>query len=349
MNIIKKLWELLWTGKATPDFVHGAIMPSADDIASQPHFDEMVAKANPVDWSKTIDAAHLPNYPIRNQNGASACVAFTLALICSILYFIRTGNWIDFSAAWFYSKRSNKPGEGMVGTNAFDIASNAGALPDMMMPSDNLPEASLNYPKVFDWFNTVAAVFKLDIALVILPIKNIDTIASVIQTTGKPVMVWFDFGSGEWTQSPKILSTYTPYRHSVTAIPPSPNTNQITVGTYEGEHAIVIQDSWGFDLGTINGKRILKQSFFNTRNIFAAYPIRFKFDAVANKPFYDGTTISLQNCLKYDGEFPTNVESTGVFGAITIGAVKKFQAKYGIDQTGTVGPVTTAKLQTLFN
>lgn len=341
-NYIKTFFGI----KPTPDFIHGAILPSTEEIASHPHFEEMVATANPVKW-EILDIKKLPDYPVRNQNGSSSCVAFTISLICSILYFLRTGTWINFSAAWVYSHRINKPDQGMVGTDAFKIAQD-GMLPDEHMPSDNKSEDYMNNPpQVFQWFNKLAEVFGLDTRMIILPIKDIETIASVIQTTGKPVMVWFDFGSGEWTRKPRIVSSYAPYRHSVTAIPPSKSGEQ-TVGIYEGEKAITIQDSWGKDIDAINGKRIVTQSFFNTRNIFAAYPIRFKFDATDNKPFYDGSTKSLQDCLKYEGVFPTNIESTGVYGAITRDSVKKFQAKYNIQQTGNVGPVTDAKLKDLF-
>ncbi|MFA6339137.1 MAG: peptidoglycan-binding domain-containing protein [Candidatus Paceibacterota bacterium] len=38
----------------------------------------------------------------------------------------------------------------------------------------------------------------------------------------------------------------------------------------------------------------------------------------------------------------------GSFGPATTRAVKRFQQKYGISQTGTVGPVTRAKINELF-
>jgi peptide/nickel transport system substrate-binding protein len=46
---------------------------------------------------------------------------------------------------------------------------------------------------------------------------------------------------------------------------------------------------------------------------------------------------ALQNCLE--------VQTTGYFGDKTLEAVKKFQRKYGISNTGTVGKLTRAKLQ----
>jgi len=58
----------------------------------------------------------------------------------------------------------------------------------------------------------------------------------------------------------------------------------------------------------------------------------------------------LQNCLKGDGCFPLEVESTGYFGSLTLEAVKKFQEKYDIQPVlGYVGPKTRTKLNELFS
>lgn len=40
---------------------------------------------------------------------------------------------------------------------------------------------------------------------------------------------------------------------------------------------------------------------------------------------------------------------TGYFGPLTKAAVLRFQAKYGIDQVGRVGPITLSKINTLIN
>ncbi len=39
---------------------------------------------------------------------------------------------------------------------------------------------------------------------------------------------------------------------------------------------------------------------------------------------------------------------SGYFGALTEKAVKKFQAKYGIEAIGIVGPLTRTKLNALY-
>lgn len=62
-----------------------------------------------------------------------------------------------------------------------------------------------------------------------------------------------------------------------------------------------------------------------------------------------GTEVTaLQNALKGDATIYPEGLTTGYFGSLTEAAVKKFQAKYGIDQVGIVGPVTRAKLNSLY-
>lgn len=324
----------------------GAILDNPKTLASLHQFKEVASAPAPVDW-KPLDISKLPNYKVRNQDGSSGCVSFTIGLMCSIAYFIRTGNWVDFSPAWVYSQRVNKPQEGMVGTDAFKIASK-GMIPDVILPSDNLSETDLNNPKKESWYSKIAEVFAFgDDEPVILPIGDIEAVASVIQETGKAVMVWFNFGTGEWTNVPKILTSDAPYAHSVTSIPPQ-KPGEMTYGIYNGEKAIVIQDSWGNIANTFGGKRIITESFFKNRNLFAAYTMRFKFDSTGTKPKYDGSISSLQDCLTYEGTFPSNIKSRGTFGSITIDAVKKFQAKYNLEPVGIVGPKTTELLKKLY-
>lgn len=309
----------------------GVVLETKAELASRPHFEEIVASANPVNW-KVLDP-NLFKYPIRNQDGSSSCVAATRALVWSIMYFKKSGDWVDFSFAWPYAHRSNKPSGGM---NAVD-ALEKGMIPDALMPSDNRSEDTLNNYLIRPWLYDTAKDFLMGTPIV-LPEKDIEIVASVIETTGKPVQLFFVFGNGEWTKAPKVVATTTPYCHSVTAI---------DYGMYDGEKALLIQDSWGNDLNTINGKRIVKESFYTKRNIFAQYFIKFKFEQT-DKPIYDGSIKSLQDCLKFEQVFPSNVTSTGTFGPVTKQAVIDFQKKYGLDPVGVVGPLTTKKLKELY-
>jgi len=100
----------------------------------------------------------------------------------------------------------------------------------------------------------------------------------------------------------------------------------------------------------MEGQRVITEDFFKKRNWFACYFINFAFEEpISERPTYDGGIKSLQDCLRFEGIFPSNVESTGVFGSITKKAVIDFQVKYAIiPPQGNVGPLTTAKLKTLY-
>lgn len=56
---------------------------------------------------------------------------------------------------------------------------------------------------------------------------------------------------------------------------------------------------------------------------------------------------TLQAYLSSDSTLYPEGLVTGYYGALTQAAVIKFQARYGISQTGTVGPITRAKLNEL--
>lgn len=56
----------------------------------------------------------------------------------------------------------------------------------------------------------------------------------------------------------------------------------------------------------------------------------------------------LQTLLRQDKTLYPNGIVNGTFGPATTRAVKNFQKKYGIAQTGTVGPATRAKLIQVF-
>jgi peptidoglycan hydrolase-like protein with peptidoglycan-binding domain len=59
--------------------------------------------------------------------------------------------------------------------------------------------------------------------------------------------------------------------------------------------------------------------------------------------------VALREALSRDGIAPfTTLNDTPVFDENTAGAVVRFQAKYGIRQTGYVGPITRAKLNELY-
>jgi hypothetical protein len=155
-------------------------------------------------------------------------------------------------------------------------------------------------------------------------------------------MMWFDFGSGEWFGKgiPVIVGNKKPYTHSVVAT---------DVIRYKGADYIVIEDSADKLIGEYGHRKLISREFFK-RCWLARYPLTFKFDAYTQaKPKYEGSVKSLQDCLKYDGSLASNVPSTGYYGNLTTEAVKRFQLKNNIQQTGNVGPVTKKLLLEKFN
>ncbi|KKR80196.1 MAG: hypothetical protein UU28_C0046G0005 [Parcubacteria group bacterium GW2011_GWD2_40_9] len=341
-------------------FLSGALIDvrPEEEKENDYHFGEIVAAANPVSWVEKPQSAWR-KFPIFNQDGSGSCVAQTLAKLLGILYWLKNQLYVHFSATHIYQRRSNKPSGGMAGVDAFNIA-RKGVTLEELVPSQNMADPQMDGAEIPQYKQDVGSVFKIG-NYVSLPIKDIDTIASVIQTTNKAVMVWFYFKSDEWSDVPTVkypdLNLYAgdTSRHSVTAV---------DFALYQGKKALIIEDSWGQFFG-LNGQRVITEDFFRARNWFAAYPINFAFDdqtqpqpqPVPVKPKYAFTkplvfilwdnaknqpanmalhesqktdVVALQNILKYEGHFPSNVTSTGYYGSITAKAVYAFQVAHKV-------------------
>ena len=360
-----------------PQFQSGALLDTRTEEAklSDYKFEELVVSINPVNWIEKVQGAWR-RFPIFNQDGSSSCVAQTLAKLLGILYYLKNQLYVHFSATHIYQRRANKPSSGMMGVDALSIGKEGVTLEELV-PSQNMNDSQMDNTQIPQYKKDVGSVFKIG-NYVILPVKDIDTIASVIQTTEKGVMVWFYFQSDEWTDVPEIknpnldLYAASTGRHSVTAV-------DFTM--YAGEKALIIEDSWGKFAG-LQGQRVIRESFFKARNFFAAYPITFKFEdqtvpppvppqpvpPVNPKPKYNFTKVltfgttdpdvkALQDILKYEGTFPKNVNSTGYYGSVTAKGVFDFQVKHQVAPLGElqslkghrVGSKTLAKLNQLYN
>jgi hypothetical protein len=332
-----------WSFKETP--FTGALFPFDNELGGMVKFDEIVTTATPVEW-KPLDLKRLPTWVQYNQGRMNSCVASTKALMDSIKFYKRNAlkREVKFSAEWIYRHRLPKIA-GMVGTRAIQITKEIGNLHDALYPmcttDDEIDQAPID-----PWMADEAKLYRTNDEPILVPTNNIDVLASIIQATDKPIMTWFEFRADEWRTVPAI-SGYTPnMRHSVTLIPPK-NAGEMTFGMYEGEKAIVIQDSWGLQYG-IAGKRIIKESFLKKRNIFNQYDMRFKFD-VSSRAHYDGTIISLQKCLQSLAYFPSNIAFVERIGPATQEALHKFQQANGLPQTGKLDDQTLAVVKGVFS
>jgi hypothetical protein len=298
-------------------------------------FSEIVAGVEPVNW---VEKKEWRRFPVFNQDGSSGCVAFSLAKILGVMHQVNEGEWVTFSPGFIYQQRANKPQPGMIGVDAFEIVRKNGALLEELFPSQNKSDEELDSYQVKNYEKEIAAVFGID-NYVILPTRDIDTIASVIQKTGKAVMAWYFWNVDEYNRPEPIIQDFglTPSlaqgRHSVSVV-------DFTLK--DGKKYLVIDDSWGVNTG-INGQRLISEDFHRARNFFAAYPINFRFDVyTAVKPSYvftknlyygtknDPDVKALQDALKYFGTFPINAESTGSYFGLTAKAVYDWQTKYKI-------------------
>jgi hypothetical protein len=338
LNWIKNQIGILRDFRRGDNTFTGAILPTEQDLINTPKFEDMVGETAQVNW-KPLDITKVPTYPMYSQDGSSSCVAMSVCLIASILYYLRTQISIKFSASWVYQQRSNRQSLGMIGTEAFKIASK-GLLPYELMPCMDLGETAINSLPIHPWYQKVADVFAFEDTLVQLPIGDIETVASVMQVTGKPINVWFSFNYTEWTGEPVVLVNNPPSRHSVVAV---------DYGIWNGKKCIVIQDSWGQNSTQYQGRRIISEDFFRQRNLFSAYTMRFRFDATGKNEVYNGSIISFQKCMRSLGLFPSNISFVENFGVITKKACTDFQKMQNIPVTGIIDSTTKAKLLELFN
>lgn len=290
---------------------------------------EEVASAVAPLWLKKTSYRH---YPVKDQSNSSSCVANATALIMGIENELEEGEYVDLSARDIYTKRMNMPGEGMYFVDALAIAKNYGATLEVCMPSNGKGEVKMNENidrKVSD--TQIAKVFKAG-GYVQLPI-DIDTIASVSEK-GKGILLGFTFNFDEWTSTPKLLHDTAPLHHGVAGV-------DFTLA--DDSKALIIQDSWGLHNTTIKGQRIITEDFLKARCTFAGYLLDLSNDPTKRtfKPSFDGSTKSLQDILKFEGFFPTTIESTGYFGSITKAALIKFQLAHNINPPeGYFGPIT---------
>lgn len=330
------------------EFKSGALPDTRTEAerAKDFRFEEIVASATPVVWIEKVSTSWR-KFPIFNQDGSGSCVAQTIAKVMGVMYWLKNGVYVHFSATHIYQRRANKPEGGMHGIDAFEIAKK-GATLEVLTPSQDMSDIQMDNIKIEQYKDDVGKVFKLG-NYIVGPIADLETVASIIQETGKAVMVWYYFKHDEWTDVPKVkyptldVNGSSTSRHSVTAV-------DFTL--YEGKKCIIIEDSWGPNYGK-GGQRIITEDFHNKRNFFVAHPMTFQFEQPDVPPINSFTftltlkqgsenneVLELQKHLKKLGLYPANSATTGYFGSVTKKAVIAFQTSKGLGADGVVGQLT---------
>lgn len=305
--------------------------------------DEVLAAAAPINWVKK-GISEVVQYPVWNQLQTSACVAFSKAKQISIKIFELTGVWIDFSPASIYQLRPNAPGGGMFIPDANDIVNKRGVALEALMKSQNLTEAQINLVKrtrVADLFAN--AIAEAVVRYLYVPV-DIDRIAQTIESK-KAVSLLIFANYDEYSRMVPVV------QNENLTIQTAPIVHEIVGVDYflnqDGEKRIYVNDSAHFGGLAV---REFTADFLNKRCVLADALDVFTFEpeTILKPTFIDQNVVTLQDCLKYEGVFPTNVASSGVYGAITTKAVKDFQTKYGLAVTGLISAETRAKLHALY-
>jgi len=311
---------------------------SVEEKSNDIHFKDIVASANAVDWTTKTN---LRSFPVYNQYNTAMCGANALSKALGIAYSTSYKSYVGFSRADIYQRRFNKPSGGMSLPDMFKIASEGVTL-EQLTPLDIRKDSDADNLVIESFKRDVGKVFSVSGGAYLS--NDIETIASVIQTTGKGVILLTYFNSGEWSkETPYIvdlgLTVLKGIRHFVTAV-------DFTLK--DGKKYLVIEDSAWF--GGIN-RRFISEEWVNKRVYAAGYPINFKFSqgSTSTKPSFDGSIISVQKCLRYEGLFPNNISYVESLGPITKKALALFQSKHGLmPLTSTLSPETISKLKELY-
>lgn len=342
----------------------GALIDDRPEEAKQKdiHFVELFTSAAPVNWVEKAEP-QWRKFPDQDQDGSGSCVAQTIKKLALINLWLKENIFVPFSATHIYQRRSNKPGGGMIGVEAFDLWMKGITL-EQFAPSEKLTDVQMDAYKIEQYEEDIGKVFSVAGHVGGTP-KDFEFIASTIQATGKGVMVWFYFTSDEWSplipvvKNPNLdLYAASTARHSVAAV---------DFFLFNGKKYLLIEDSAHF--GGIT-RRLISEEFFKARNWFVRYPMNFKFqdqtvpppsptpvppsipgnlihhfgqvlefiplDAngnISNMAKHNAQrtdVIALQDILRYEGVFPQNVQSTGYYGSTTSKAVYNYQVKHNV-------------------
>ncbi len=276
------------------------------------------------------------SYQMSDQDGSSSCVAFAVSKVRGIELVLDNKPFLNLSKRFIYSQRVNKPGEGMIFSNALEIVRNKGVCLESDMKSEGKGENEMNYSDDRTLKVEQEALKYKELGYVQMPF-DIDIIASVMQSVGKTkrkaVLLGFAFDYNEWTDKPTIKTNTPKLRHALTGV---------DFCLWKGEKALVIEDSWG-PQHALGGRRIITESFLRERCIYAGYFTDLDKKAeVIDKPQWSFNVplayrmkknmdvTMLQNILKFEGLFPANQNSSGNYLELTRKGVIAFQRKHKV-------------------
>lgn len=307
---------------------------------------EEIASASPFEWREYAES-DWPKYPIFNQEQDGTCVAQTTAKELGIANQREEKLFTFNSSADLYSRRSNKPGQGMSGPEADDLTIKNGMTLETLVPTYGTV-GSNDQVKRTPTTEAIGSIFAPN-RWIYLPF-NIDEIAKVINS-GIPAKIFLRWNVSEWDRDIPKLDP------SAVNLTGSHSTAFILATLYNGKKHLLTDDSWGVNRGK-RGQRLVPEEWIDPRNgriFFSSYFIDkknlFSKNEGMAKPQYAwiknltvGTrgidVIMLQIALATisDGKggylFPAIIQApTGYFGGMTRQGVGDFQKIFGLPVT----------------
>ena len=270
---------------------------------------------------------NLKSYIIQNQDGSLSCVAQGTSKLLAIHEVIEGREYKRLCPQFIYTRRSNYPDGGMWLPNALSIACEHGSCDETYMPCDNQGETFMNNKSEPAGCIPNAQKYKGKYYFEIT--GGIDKIAEVLQQ-GYGVLLGARFDYNEWTDVPFVdPNSQKKVGHGFAAV---------DYCLYNGEKAIIIEDSWGPKYGK-GGRRILTESFIKARVFYAGYVTSLP-NFIFTKLLKIGSTgLEVKQLQEKLG-----IKIDGKFGKDTKSAVMSFQKANGLVSDGIVGPKTREKL-----
>lgn len=293
--------------------------------------DEVLAGDAPMNWREKQES-EIAKWPAWDQAGTSACVAFSKARQLSIRIFKETGVWIDFSPASIYQLRANRPGLGMMISDANDIVNSRGATLEALMKSQGLTEEQIMAVKRSKVADLIARAIAEAVVSYLYVAVDIDRIAQTIES-GKAVSLLTFAAYDEYSRKePMVMGQLTyedaPIRHEIVAVDyflaGGVKKLRINDSAHFGGFAerdftadwlknrVILADA--MDLFSFEGSKEIRPKFRFEANLWQGMPV-------------NEDTKNLQNMLKWEQSFPANQDSTGYYGPITAKAVLDWQLK----------------------
>lgn len=337
-----KIWE-------NKDFNPGWVGDERETKDERNYSSEEIFKSYPTpEWKEKKPSEWRKFLPIRNQSSSSACVSFSIALALGVENFLEEGRFEVLSSRFIYSRGYVPDGGGMYYLQALEIARKDGACLEQQMPSDGRNEEQMRIKDDTKNVQYVAQIYKAN-SYIFLPL-DIDVVAGIIQSTNKAILLGTRFNPGGFSKPDVVLDKNGIYGHAVVATDAT---------LWNGKKSIIFQNSWA-NWG-IDGLGIITEEQFRNGVVLAVQLVDFVYQPQnINKPKFiiyssflttgnrGNDVIKLQVGLQWLGLFPATQEVTGYYGGITRQAVKDFQKKYNLQETGIMDTTSINKFNEIF-